>query len=165
MAEPERDHGDVIAGEQETHRGGVAQRVHGDPLSLERGAVAVGDGDVVGEAPFDRIAAEAAAVDGGEQRIACSAWIFAEPRAFVLLHNDHGDATAAAERVLQVFGPPTGEMRTQLLDVQANFADSSAQGSLAYVKQFVENHPDEDAETVATDGQLAVAAFTERVLR
>jgi hypothetical protein len=56
-------------------------------------------------------------------------------------------------------------MRTQLLDVQANFADSSAQGSLAYVKQFVENHPDEDAETVATDGQLAVAAFTERVLR
>jgi hypothetical protein len=56
-------------------------------------------------------------------------------------------------------------MRTQLLDLQANFADSSAQGSLAYVKQFIENHPDEDAETVATDGQLAVAAFTERLLR
>ena len=84
--------------------------------------------------------------------------------AFVLLHNDHGDATAAAERVLEVFGPPTGEMRTQLLDLQANFADSSAQGSLAYVKQFMENHPDEDAETVVTDGQLAVAAFTKRLL-
>jgi hypothetical protein len=52
-----------------------------------------------------------------------------------------------------------------LLDLQANFADSSAQGSLAYVKQFIENHPDEDAETVATDGQLAIAAFTQRLLR
>lgn len=85
--------------------------------------------------------------------------------AFVLLHNDHGDATAAAERVLAVFGRPIGEMCTQLLDLQANFADSSAQGSRAYVKQFIENHPDEDAETVAADGQLAVAAFTERLLR
>ncbi|ARV80834.1 hypothetical protein AWC17_21485 [Mycobacterium nebraskense] len=85
--------------------------------------------------------------------------------AFVLLHNNHGDATAAAERVLEVFGLPTGEVRTQLLDLQANFADSSAQGSLAYVKQFIENHPDEDAETVATDGQLAIAAFTQRLLR
>lgn len=85
--------------------------------------------------------------------------------AFVLLHNNHGDATAAAERVLEVFGPPTGEMRTQLLELQANFADSSAQGSLAYVKQFIENHPDEDPETVAADGQLAVAAFTRRLLR
>jgi len=35
---------------------------------------------VVGEAPFDRVAAEAAAGDGREQRIACSAWTFAEPR-------------------------------------------------------------------------------------
>ena len=56
-------------------------------------------------------------------------------------------------------------MRTQLLDLQANFADSCAQGSLAYVRQFIENHPDEDAETVATDGQLAIAAFTQRLLR
>ena len=29
----------------------------------------------------------------------------------------------------------------------------------------IENHPDEDAETVATDGQLAIAAFTQRLLR
>jgi Nucleotidyl transferase AbiEii toxin, Type IV TA system len=85
--------------------------------------------------------------------------------AFVLLHNDNGDATEAAERVLDVFGPPAGELRTQLLDLHANFADSSAQGSVSYVKQFIENHPDEDAQTVATDGQLAVAAFTERLLR
>jgi hypothetical protein len=85
--------------------------------------------------------------------------------AFVLLHNDHGDATAAAERVLEVFGPLRGEMRTQLQDLRANFADTSAQGSLAYAKQFIENHPDEDAVTVATDGQLAVAAFTRPLLR
>jgi hypothetical protein len=83
----------------------------------------------------------------------------------VLLHNDHGDATAAAERVLAVFGPLRGEMRTQLQDLHANFADTSAQGSLAYAKQFIENHPDEDAATVATDGQLAVAAFARPLLR
>jgi hypothetical protein len=85
--------------------------------------------------------------------------------AFVLLHNDHGDASAAAERVLEVFGPLRGEIHTQLQDLQANFADTSAQGSLAYAKQFIENHPDEDAATVATDGQLAVAAFTRPLLR
>ncbi len=84
--------------------------------------------------------------------------------AFVLLHNDYGDAIAAAERVLEVFGTPTGEMRTQLLDLRANFAEPSAQGAAAYVMQFVENHPDEDAITVAADGQLAVGAFTTRLL-
>lgn len=46
--------------------------------------------------------------------------------AFVLLHNDHGDAYAAADRVLEVFGSPTADIRTQLLDLQANFTDSSA---------------------------------------
>jgi hypothetical protein len=48
--------------------------------------------------------------------------------AFVLLHNDYGDAHAAAQRVLEVFGQPTGAVRTQLLNLQANFAESSAQG-------------------------------------
>ena len=84
--------------------------------------------------------------------------------AFVLLHNDHGDAAAAADRVLEIFGPPTGDIRTQLLDLRANFADSSAQGTEAYVKQFTENHPDDDATTAATDAQLAVAAFAARLL-
>ncbi|MFN8229059.1 MAG: nucleotidyl transferase AbiEii/AbiGii toxin family protein [Mycobacterium sp.] len=85
--------------------------------------------------------------------------------AFVLLHNDYGDAIAAAERVLEVFGTPTGEMLTQLLDLQANFAEPSAQGAAAYVRQFTENHPEDDAVTVAADGQLAVRAFTTRLLR
>jgi hypothetical protein len=56
-------------------------------------------------------------------------------------------------------------MRTQLLDLQVNFVDSSAQGSMAYVRQFIANHPDEDPGTVAADGQLAVAAFTTRLLQ
>jgi hypothetical protein len=53
--------------------------------------------------------------------------------AFVLPHNNHGDARAAAARVREVFGKPTGDIRTQLLDRQANFVDSSSQGTAAYV--------------------------------
>ena len=58
-----------------------------------------------------------------------------------------------------------GEMQTQLLDLQANFADPSTQGVIAYMRQFAENHPDEDPATVAADGHLAVTAFTTRLLR
>ncbi len=84
--------------------------------------------------------------------------------AFVLLHNDHGDAHAAAARVLEVFGQPTGAALTQLLDLQANFAQSSAQGTAAYVEQFTVDHPDVDPVVAAADAQLAVAAFTEDLL-
>ena len=80
----------------------------------------------------------------------------------MLLHNDYGDITAAAELVIEVFGPPTGEVRTLLLDLQANFADSSAQGSMAHVKQFTENHPDEDPETVAADPPQRIATARPR---
>lgn len=75
-----------------------------------------------------------------------------------------GDVNAAAELVLKVFGPPRGEIRTQLLDLAANFADSSAQGSVAYVRQFIDDHPGEDSGIVAADSRLAVAAFTEKLL-
>jgi len=84
--------------------------------------------------------------------------------AFVLLHNDHGDAHAAAERVLELFGRPTGAVRTQLLDLRANFAESSAQGTTAYVEQFTLDHPDVDPVVAAADAQLAVAAFAEDLL-
>ena len=83
------------------------------------------------------------------------------PATFVLLNNDHGDANAAAERVLEVFGPPTGDIRTQVLDLQANFADSSAQGSAAYVEQLTVDHPEVDPDVAAADAQLAVAAFAQ----
>ena len=84
--------------------------------------------------------------------------------AFVLLNNDHGDAFVAAARVVEVFGAPTGDVRTQLLDLQANFADSSSQGTDAYVDQFTLDHPDVDPSVAAADAQLAIAAFTERLL-
>jgi hypothetical protein len=84
--------------------------------------------------------------------------------AFVLLHNDHGDAHAAAARVLEVFGQPTGAALTQLPDLQANFAQSSAQGTTAYVEQFTVDHPEVDPVVAAADAQLAVAAFTEDLL-
>lgn len=51
--------------------------------------------------------------------------------AFVLLNNERGDTLTAAERVRDVFGEPTGAVRTQLQDLQANFADRSTQGTSA----------------------------------
>lgn len=84
--------------------------------------------------------------------------------AFVLLNNDHGDAYAAAARVLEVFGSPTGDVHTQLLDLRANFVDSSAQGTVAFVEQFTLDHPEADAEVAAADAQLAIAAFTKALL-
>jgi hypothetical protein len=85
--------------------------------------------------------------------------------AFVLLNNDRGGPTAAAVRVIDVFGPLTGEIRTQLLDLQSNFADSSAQGTAAYVDQITLDHPELDPDTAAADAQLAIAACTEQLLR
>jgi hypothetical protein len=85
--------------------------------------------------------------------------------AFVLLNNDHGGPQAAADRVLEVFRALTGEIRTQLLDLQTNFADSSAQGTAAYVEQITLDHPELDADIAAADAQLAIAAFTEQLLR
>lgn len=84
--------------------------------------------------------------------------------AFVLLHNDYGDAYASAERVATVFGEPTGAVRTQLIDLQANFADATVQGTSAYVEQFILDHPEVDPAIAASDAQLAVGAFTERLL-
>jgi hypothetical protein len=84
--------------------------------------------------------------------------------AFVLLNNDHGDALAAAARVLEVFGPSVGAIRTQLVDLRANFEDSSAQGTDAYVDQFTLDHPDVDKTQAGADAQLAVKAFTDRLL-
>jgi alkylhydroperoxidase family enzyme len=52
-----------------------------------------------------------------------------------------------------------------LLDLQSNFADSSAQGTMAYVDQITLDHPELDADIAAADAQLAVAAFTEQLLR
>lgn len=84
--------------------------------------------------------------------------------AFVLLNNDHGGPSAAAARVLEVFRPAIPAIRTQVLDLQANFTDADAQGTVAYVNQITLDHPDLDKDVAAADAQLAVAAFTEQLL-
>lgn len=85
--------------------------------------------------------------------------------AFVLLNNDHGSPAVAAERVTEVFGQSIIDaIRTQVLDLQANFADVDAQGTVAYVSQITLDHPELDQDVAAADAQLAVAAFTDDLL-
>jgi hypothetical protein len=84
--------------------------------------------------------------------------------AFVLLHNDHGDVRAAAERVRTVFGPAVISLNSALEDLKANFGDSSAQGTAAYVDQITLDHPDTDPAVAAADGQLAVRAFCDALI-
>ena len=86
--------------------------------------------------------------------------------AFVLLNNDHGAAAAAARRVTAVFGASIiDSIRTWVLDLQANFADANALGTLAYVSQITVDHPGLATDVAAADAQLAVAAFTDNLLR
>ena len=84
--------------------------------------------------------------------------------AFVLLHNDAGGAHAAADRVLQVFGPSLGAHRTGILELQANFTAVADQGPQAYARQFQIDHPGEDAAQAAADAVLAVTRFSARLL-
>jgi Nucleotidyl transferase AbiEii toxin, Type IV TA system len=85
--------------------------------------------------------------------------------AFVLLNNDHGGPSAAAQRVIEVFGQSViNPIRTQVLELQANFAVADAQGTAAYTDQITLDHPELDRVTAAADAQLAVTAFTERLL-
>ena len=63
------DDGDVVAGEQQAHRGGVPECVHRDVLGLDRQAALGGDCEVAGKAPLDRVAAEVLAGGGREHRI------------------------------------------------------------------------------------------------
>ena len=84
--------------------------------------------------------------------------------AFVLLNNGHGNPAAAAARVLEVFPAAISDIRTQVLDLQANFADASAQGTVAYVSQITLDHPELPVNVAAADAQLAVEAFTQKLL-
>lgn len=84
--------------------------------------------------------------------------------AFVLLHNNYGDALAAATRVGEIFGASIGALHTQLLDLRANFEDPFAQGTTAYVDQFTLDHPDVDSTIAGADAQIAVEAFTDQLL-
>jgi hypothetical protein len=85
--------------------------------------------------------------------------------AFVLLHNDDGSPSAAAEQVIEVFGESViNAIRTQVLDLQANFDTAGAQGTAAYAAQITLDHPELDRVTAEADAQLAVTAFTKRLL-
>lgn len=84
--------------------------------------------------------------------------------AFVLLHNDDRDPATAAARVLEVFPEAIGAIRTLVLDLRANFEDAHAQGTAAYVDQIVVDHPELDPTVAAADAQLAIEAFTGRLL-
>jgi hypothetical protein len=81
--------------------------------------------------------------------------------AFVLLNNDQGSPVEAAGRVSEVFGESVMvAIRTMVLDLEANFVDAEAQGTIAYVNQITLDHPELDADVAAADAQLAVSAFT-----
>jgi len=82
--------------------------------------------------------------------------------AFVLLHHNPGPDSPAA-RVLARFGVPA-QMRTPLIDLQANFAGDATQGTEAYMLQMTQDHPEVPAEVAAADAQLAVTEFTRTLL-
>lgn len=80
--------------------------------------------------------------------------------AFVLLHNDAGGPTAAAQAVQERFGDGLGgSIRTALDDLLANFATTDAQGPRAYVDQMLVDHPDLDPAILAADAVVAVEEF------
>ncbi|MGH3222038.1 MAG: hypothetical protein ACRDPY_25625 [Streptosporangiaceae bacterium] len=79
--------------------------------------------------------------------------------AFVLLHNDYGDASEAAARTKQVFGSEVISLRSTLTDLQANFDGPEAQGTRAYVDQITLDDPVTDSATAAADCQLAINTF------
>lgn len=84
--------------------------------------------------------------------------------AYVLLHNDHGDARDAAIRVREIFGPTVESLTSDLVDLGANFDGPSTQGTCAYVDQITLDHPDRDATTMAADCQLAVKTYCSLLL-
>ena len=79
--------------------------------------------------------------------------------AFVLLHNDAGGPSAAAERVRDRFTDGIDAVATALNDLRANFETPDAQGPRAYVRQMRTDHPDLDPATLAADAVLAVGEF------
>lgn len=85
--------------------------------------------------------------------------------AFVLLHNDAGGPEEAAAIVVERFGDViNGAIRTAIEDLNANFAEPTAQGPTAYAEQIRFDHPDLDRATVAADAVVATTTFCERVL-
>lgn len=80
--------------------------------------------------------------------------------AYVLLHNDDGGPEAAAVKVRERFGDVlVGSTKTALGELSANFADATAQGSVAYAATMLGLHTDLDHDVLANDAVAAVSAF------
>lgn len=80
--------------------------------------------------------------------------------AYVLLHNDDGGPHAAAARVRERFsGSLIGSTATALGELAANFADPTAQGSVAFALTMGALHPELDEDLLANDAVAAVEAF------
>jgi nucleotidyltransferase AbiEii toxin of type IV toxin-antitoxin system len=84
--------------------------------------------------------------------------------AFVLLHNDYGDASEAAAHVKQVFGAEVTSLSTAIMDLKANFSGPDTQGTTAYVNQITQDHPELDPTVAAADCQTAVLTFCDLLL-
>jgi hypothetical protein len=54
---------------------------------------------------------------------------------------------------------------TPLRDLAANFSDPRAQGPTSYAEQFVIDHPEENASTLAADALIAVETSCRALLR
>jgi hypothetical protein len=84
--------------------------------------------------------------------------------AFVLLHSDYGDVQEAATYVKQAFAADVRSISSSITDLRANFDGPSAQGTMSYVDQITQDHPELDPAIAAADCQLAVQAFCEILL-
>ena len=86
--------------------------------------------------------------------------------AYVLMFNDAGGPTAAAEAVRRVLGPETpGSVRTALDDLADNFTNPNDQGPQAYAEQLVADHVDLDFDyaSLLADAIAAVRSFHKTV--
>lgn len=79
--------------------------------------------------------------------------------AFVLLHNDAGGPSVAANLVRDRFAAEIDVIWTAFDDLQANFAVIDAQGPRAYAEQMMIDHPELDPTTLAADAVLAIGEF------
>ena len=80
--------------------------------------------------------------------------------AYVLLHNDDGGPGPAGRRVREQFGDYlVGATVTALSELSANFADETAQGSVAFASTMAGIHPELDSDVLANDAVAAVAEF------
>jgi hypothetical protein len=84
--------------------------------------------------------------------------------AYVLLHNDEGGPTAAAQQTRDRFGDDlVGSTMTAIRELQANFGDTAAQGTIAYAQTMLDLHPELDGDVLVNDAVTAVTQFVRRL--